>query len=111
MRTLIELTTTATLTACLQVNTVGTANAARLASNSTTNFTKDRSTSTVWTLAQTSRFPNYPKQSEPPPNGNTKSDGTGTRRTQFFNFLLADIHHQRDLWALALDTGGKAIDG
>jgi len=33
MRTLIQLTTTATLAACLQLNTVGTANATRLASN------------------------------------------------------------------------------
>ena len=40
MRTLIQLTKTATLAACLQVNIVGTANAARLASNSTSNFTK-----------------------------------------------------------------------
>ncbi|WP_339374313.1 hypothetical protein [Oscillatoria nigro-viridis] len=78
MRTLIQLTTTATLTACLQVNTVGTANAARLASNSTTNFTKDRSTSTVWTVTPTSRLGN-PQEYEPPPNGNPKSDGTGTR--------------------------------
>lgn len=75
MRTLIQLTTTVTLAACLQLNTVGTANATRLASN----LTKDRSTSTVWTLAQTSRFPNYPKQYEPDPNGNPTSDGTGTR--------------------------------
>ncbi|WP_445176892.1 hypothetical protein [Microcoleus sp.] len=79
MRTLIQLTTTATLATCLQLNTVSTANATQLASNSTTNLTKDRSTSTVWTLAQTSRFPNCPKQYEPDPNGNPKSDGTGTR--------------------------------
>ncbi|WP_339382741.1 hypothetical protein [Microcoleus asticus] len=78
MRTLIKLTTTATLAACLQVNTVGTANAARLASNSTTNLTKDRSTSTVGTLTPTSRFGTYEKY-EPDPNGNPKSDGTGTR--------------------------------
>ncbi|MEG4069445.1 hypothetical protein QUA42_19280 [Microcoleus sp. Pol11C2] len=87
MRTLIQLTTTATLAACLQVNIVGTANAARLASNSTSNFTKARSageiptpsTPRVVTVAQTSRFPNYPKQYEPDPNGNPNSDGTGTR--------------------------------
>jgi len=80
MRTLIQLTTTATLATCLQLNTVGPANATQLASNSTTNLTKDRSTSTVWTLAQTSRFPNYPKQYEPDPNGNPKTDdGAGTR--------------------------------
>ncbi|WP_242719123.1 hypothetical protein [Microcoleus vaginatus] len=87
MRTLIQLTTTATLAACLQVNIVGTANAARLASNSTSNYTKARSTaqsprpstSKVLTVAQTSSFPNYPKEYEPPPNGNPESDGTGTR--------------------------------
>ncbi|MEG4047093.1 hypothetical protein [Microcoleus sp. Pol17_C1] len=87
MRTLIKLTTTATLAACLQVNIVGTANAARLASNSTSNLTKTRSTGKtptpstprVLTVAQTSRFPNDPKQYEPPPNGSPESDGTGTR--------------------------------
>ena len=79
MRTLIQLTTTASLAVCLQLNTVGTANATRLASNSTTNLTKDRSTSTVWTLAQTSEFPNYLKQYEPDPNGTPQSEGTGTR--------------------------------
>lgn len=79
MRTLIQLTTTVTLAVCLQLNTVGTANATRLASNLPTNLTKERSTSTVWTLAQTSRFPNYPKQYEPDPNGTPKSEGTGTR--------------------------------
>ena len=79
MRTLIQLTTTATLAACLQLNTVDTANATRLASNLPTNLTKDRSTSTVWTLAQTSRLPNYPKQYEPDPNGTPESEGTGTR--------------------------------
>ncbi|MEG4240638.1 hypothetical protein QUA27_24345 [Microcoleus sp. Pol14C6] len=86
MRTLIQLTTTATLAACLQVNIVGTANAARLASNSTSNLTKARSTGEiptpstpiVWTVAPTSRFGN-PQEYEPPPNGNPKSDGTGTR--------------------------------
>ncbi|MEG4252441.1 hypothetical protein QUB37_18175 [Microcoleus sp. AT3-A2] len=86
MRTLIQLTTTATLAACLQVNIVGTANAAQLASNSTSNFTKarsvgkiaTRSTPRVWTLAPTSRLGN-PQQYEPDPNGNPKSDGTGTR--------------------------------
>ncbi|MEP6519284.1 hypothetical protein [Microcoleus vaginatus] len=86
MRTLIQLTTTATLAACLQVNIVGTANAARLASNSTSNFTKARSTGKsptpsaprVWTVTQTSRFGN-PQEYEPPPNGSPESDGTGTR--------------------------------
>ena len=85
MRTLIQLTTTATLAVCLQVSTIGIANAATLASNSISNSTKDRSlrdptssTSTVLTVAQTSKSPNYPKY-EPDPNGNPKSDGTGTR--------------------------------
>ncbi|MEG4229115.1 hypothetical protein QUA35_23810 [Microcoleus sp. N9_B2] len=86
MRTLIQLTTTATLATCLQVNTIGIANATLLASNSTSNSTKDRSlrgptpsTSTVLTVARTSRVPNNPKKYEPDPNGNPKSDGTGTR--------------------------------
>ncbi|MEG3840707.1 hypothetical protein [Microcoleus sp. herbarium14] len=80
MRTLIQLTTTATLGICLQMNAIGTANATRLAGNSTSNSTKDRSTSTVWTVAQTpSLSANYPKKYEPDPNGNPKSDGTGTR--------------------------------
>ncbi|WP_333079330.1 hypothetical protein [Microcoleus sp. Pol1B3] len=86
MRTLIQLTTTATLAACLQVNIVGTANAARLASNSTSNLTKARSTGEnptpstprVWAVTPTSRFGN-PQKYEPPPNGNPESDGTGTR--------------------------------
>ncbi|MEG4320282.1 hypothetical protein QUB42_14695 [Microcoleus sp. Aus8_D1] len=86
MRTLIQLTTTATLTLCLQVNTIGIANAARLASNSTSNSAKDRSlrggtpsTSTVLKVAPTSQIPNNPKKYEPESNGNPKSDGTGTR--------------------------------
>ncbi|MEG4301981.1 hypothetical protein QUB16_04610 [Microcoleus sp. D3_18a_C4] len=86
MRTWIQLTTTATLAACLQVNTVGPANAARLASNSTSNLTKARSagniptasTPRVWTVTPTSRLGN-PQQYEPDPNGSPKSDGTGTR--------------------------------
>ncbi|MEG4199177.1 hypothetical protein [Microcoleus sp. Pol12A5] len=86
MRTLIQLTTTATLAACLQVNIVGTANAARLASNSTSNFTKAPSTGEnptpstprVWTVTPTSSLAN-PQQYEPPPNGSPESDGTGTR--------------------------------
>ncbi|MEG4535063.1 hypothetical protein [Microcoleus sp. D2_18a_D3] len=81
MRTLIQLTKTATLAACLQVNIVGTANAARLASNSTSNFTKARSTGEiprVGTVTPTSRLGN-PQQYEPDPNGNPESEGTGTR--------------------------------
>ena len=74
MRTLIQLTTTATLAACLQVSTIGIANAARATSNST-----NRSTSTVLTVAQTSLLGNQPHKYEPDPNGNPKSDGTGTR--------------------------------
>ncbi|MEG4799363.1 hypothetical protein QUB63_00790 [Microcoleus sp. ARI1-B5] len=86
MRTLIGLTTTATLALCLQVNTIGIANAALLAGNSTSNSTTDRSlrgptpsTSTVLTVAPTSRVPNNPKKYEPDPDGSPKSDGTGTR--------------------------------
>ncbi|MEG3871614.1 MULTISPECIES: hypothetical protein [unclassified Microcoleus] len=86
MRTLIQLTTTATLAVCLQVNIVGTANAARLASNSASNFTKARSagksptplTPRLGTVTSTSRFGNLQKY-EPTPNGNPESDGTGTR--------------------------------
>ncbi|MEG4860824.1 hypothetical protein QUB75_25650 [Microcoleus sp. K1-B6] len=86
MRTLIQLTTTATLAACLQVNVVGTANAARLTSSSTSNFTKARSagkirtpsTPRVGTVTPTSSLAN-PQQYEPPPNGSPESDGTGTR--------------------------------
>ena len=68
MRTLIQLTTTATIAACLQVSTIGIANAARATSNST-----------VLTVAQTSLLGNQPHKYEPDPNGNPKSDGTGTR--------------------------------
>ncbi|MEG4943753.1 hypothetical protein [Microcoleus sp. F4-D5] len=85
MRTLIQLTTTATLAACLQVNTVGTANAAGVPRNSNSNLTKDRSlrggtpsTPRVWIVAPTSSLAN-PQQYEPPPNGSPKSEGTGTR--------------------------------
>ncbi|MEG5066454.1 hypothetical protein QUB33_22845 [Microcoleus sp. B3-A4] len=86
MRTLIQLTTTATLAAGLQVSTIGIANAARQASNSTSNLTKAHSagkiptpsTPRVGTVTPTSRFGN-PQQYEPDPNGNPKSDGTGTR--------------------------------
>ena len=75
IRTLIQLTTTATLAACLQVSTIGIAHAARPTSNST-----NRSTSTVLTVAQkTSLLGNQPHNYEPDPNGNPKSDGTGTR--------------------------------
>jgi len=74
MRTLIQLTTTATLAVCLQVSTIGIANAATLASNST-----NRSTPTVLKVAQASVLKNQQKKYEPDPNGNPKSDGTGTR--------------------------------
>ncbi|MEO6861271.1 MAG: hypothetical protein ABI180_06990 [Microcoleus sp.] len=86
MRTLVQLTTTATLAVGLQVSTIGIANAALLASNSTSNSTIERSlrggtpsTSTVLTFAPTSQVPNNPKKYEPDPNGSPKSDGTGTR--------------------------------
>lgn len=86
MRTLIGLTITATLAVGLQVSTIDIANAATLASNSTSNSAKDlslggptRSTPTVLTVAPTSQVPNNPKKYEPDPNGTPKSDGTGTR--------------------------------
>ncbi|MGB3268294.1 MAG: hypothetical protein WBA89_30600 [Microcoleus sp.] len=78
MRTLIQLTTAATLAACLQVNTIGIANAVLLGSNSTSYLTKARSTSTLLRVPETSMSGNYEKY-EPDPNGNPKSDGTGTR--------------------------------
>ncbi|MCY7382570.1 MAG: hypothetical protein LH628_08340, partial [Microcoleus sp. CAN_BIN18] len=43
-----------------------------------TNPRSARSTSTFLTAAETSMPGNYPKY-EPDPNGNPKSDGTGTR--------------------------------
>jgi hypothetical protein len=86
MRTLIGIATTATLAVGLQVCTIGIANAATLASNSTNNSAKDRSlqgatpsTPTVKTVGPTSEAPNNPKKYEPDPNGSPKSDGTGTR--------------------------------
>ncbi|MBE9185851.1 hypothetical protein IQ270_14390 [Microcoleus sp. LEGE 07076] len=78
MLTLIQLTTTAGLAACLQVNMIGIANAALLTSNSTSYLTKARSTSTLLRVAEISISGNYEKY-EPDPNGNPKSDGTGTR--------------------------------
>jgi hypothetical protein len=95
MRTLIQLTTTATLAACLQVSTIGITNATTttktvrsadlspqqvsgLKSALRTNPRSARSTSTFLTAAETSMPGNYPKY-EPDPNGNPKSDGTGTR--------------------------------
>ena len=74
MRTLIQLTTTATMAISLQVSTIGIANAALPTSNST-----NRSTPTVLKVAQTFVLKNQPKRYEPDPNGNPKSDGTGTR--------------------------------
>jgi hypothetical protein len=79
MRTLIGLTTTAILAVSMQVSTIGIANAALLAGNSTSYSAKDPSTSTVLTEARTSEAPNNPKKYEPDPNGSPKSDGTGTR--------------------------------
>jgi hypothetical protein len=86
MRALIGIATTATLAVGLQVSTIGIANAATLASNSTSNSAKDRSlrgatpsTPTVLREAPTSGAPNNPKKYEPDPNGSPKSDGTGTR--------------------------------
>ncbi len=95
MRTLIQLTTTATLGICLQVNTIGIANAATITKTFRsadfspqqvngrqdalrTNPRSARSTSTFLTAVETSISGNSSKY-EPDPNGNPKSDGTGTR--------------------------------
>ena len=92
MRTLIQLTTTATLAVCLQVNTIGIAKAAtitktvrsadfspqQVSGRQDTLRTNPRSTSTFLVAAETSRSGNTSKY-EPDPNGNPKSDGTGTR--------------------------------
>ncbi|MBE9119381.1 hypothetical protein IQ269_00805 [Tychonema sp. LEGE 07199] len=92
MRTLIQLTTTATLAVCLQVNTIGIANAAtitkmvrsadfspqQVSGRQDALRTNPRSTSTFLVAAETSRSGNTSKY-EPDPNGNPKSDGTGTR--------------------------------
>ncbi len=75
MRTLIQVTTMATLATCLQLNIGSAALAAIQVSNSTSDLTEGRST---WTALDNSRFDNYSKY-EPDPNGNPKSDGTGTR--------------------------------
>lgn len=75
MRNLIQLTTMATLATCLQLNIGSAALAAGQVSNSTGNLTEGRSS---WTASENFRFDNYSKY-EPDPNGNPKSDGTGTR--------------------------------
>jgi hypothetical protein len=91
LRTLIGLTTTATLAASLL--NVGGAFAARIGSNltdssigrsldrsidpSTDNSTQNQ---VVQKTLAASRRENYAKKYEPPPNGNpTTNDGTGTR--------------------------------
>ncbi|MEG3849409.1 hypothetical protein QT971_19755 [Microcoleus sp. herbarium19] len=83
IRTLIQLATTASVAACLQVSTIGMANAALLTGQSTNSLSRGegsgRSTPTVLTVAQASPFGNQPQKYEPDPNGNPKSDGTGTR--------------------------------
>ncbi|WP_341732165.1 hypothetical protein [Microcoleus sp. EPA2] len=75
MGTLIRLTTMATLATCLQVNIDRPALTAGQVSNSTGNLTAGR-----WTSTASNNFSleNY-SQYEPDPNGNPKSDGTGTR--------------------------------
>ena len=75
MGTLIQLATMATLATCLQLNIGSAGFAAGQVSNSCGNLTQGRST---WTASNNSRFDNYSKY-EPDPNGNPKSDGTGTR--------------------------------
>ncbi|MEK0181732.1 MAG: hypothetical protein EAZ78_14365 [Oscillatoriales cyanobacterium] len=75
MGTLIRLTTIATLATCVQVNMDIPAFAAGQVSNSTGNFTAGRSTSTASNNLSLENYSQY----EPDPNGNPKSDGTGTR--------------------------------
>ncbi|MEG3876881.1 hypothetical protein QT972_05800 [Microcoleus sp. herbarium7] len=83
IRTLIQLAATATAAAGLQVSAIGMANAALLTGHSTDSLStgegSGRSSLTVVTAAQTSPFGNQPNKYEPDPNGNPKSDGTGTR--------------------------------
>jgi hypothetical protein len=74
MGTVIQLTT-ATLAACVQLSIGNGALAARQASNSASNAIAARS---AWTTSETSKFGTYSNY-EPDPNGNPKSDGTGTR--------------------------------
>ncbi len=75
MRNLIQLTTMATLATCLQLNIGSAVLAGTQVSDSTGNLTEGRSS---WTASDNSLFDNYSKY-EPDPNGNPKSDGTGTR--------------------------------
>ncbi|TAH20859.1 MAG: hypothetical protein EAZ09_13535 [Oscillatoriales cyanobacterium] len=63
------------LATCLQLNIGSAALAVTQVSNSTDNLAAGRST---WTASDNFRFDNYSKY-EPDPNGNPKSDGTGTR--------------------------------
>jgi hypothetical protein len=74
MCTVIQLTT-ATLVTCLQLSIGNEALAARQASNSASNAIAPRSAQTT---SDISKFGTYSKY-EPDPNGNPKSDGTGTR--------------------------------
>jgi hypothetical protein len=87
LRTLVQLTTTATLTAGL-LNAGSGAFAATIASNSTDkamDYSFDCSTDysaqsrVVRTTLATSRFEARAQKYEPDPNGNPQSDGTGTR--------------------------------
>ncbi|MCU0543902.1 MAG: hypothetical protein MUE44_17270 [Oscillatoriaceae cyanobacterium Prado104] len=84
LRTLVQLTTTATLAASL-LNTGG-AFAARIASNSTTNgYSTDNSQNSTQSrvarqTSADSKVENRAKKYEPTPNGNpATNDGTGTR--------------------------------
>ncbi|MGL5063049.1 MAG: hypothetical protein ACRC62_23980 [Microcoleus sp.] len=78
-RTLIQLTTTATLAASL-LNASSGAFAARFASNST-GYSTDNATPSRVALQSSanSRLGDLAKKYEPDPNGNPRSDGTGTR--------------------------------
>jgi hypothetical protein len=74
MRTVIQLTTAA-LATCLLLSIDSGAFAARQASNSTSNAIEGRSTQTTLDISKSGTYSKY----EPDPNGNPKSDGTGTR--------------------------------
>lgn len=83
LRTLVQLTTTATLAAGLLSAGSG-ALAATIASNSTgkaIDRSTDNSTNSrvARQISADSRFENSAKKYEPDPNGNPQSDGTGTR--------------------------------
>lgn len=74
MGTVIQLTTT-TLATCLLLSIGSGALATRQASNSTSNSIAARSGGLTSDISKSGTYSKY----EPDPNGNPKSDGTGTR--------------------------------